>query len=101
MRHGSFPSRRAVPRAPEVGSAHPGRQRAGRFATLAQFPAPLRWVSPAAWGCQVARPAFEDEARSGPTRGSGGAAPGDGTGRGGGGDGTVFRTPRHVRHRAP
>ncbi|GAA4001750.1 MULTISPECIES: ArsR/SmtB family transcription factor [Streptomyces] len=37
-----------------------------------------------------ARPAFEDEALSGPTAGSGGAAPRDGTGRGGGGESRVL-----------
>ncbi|MFE2280262.1 NAD(P)H-dependent oxidoreductase subunit E [Streptomyces sp. NPDC059454] len=48
-------------------------------------------------GDNSARPAFEDEARSGPKGGSGGTAPGDGTGRGGGGE----ETPRATAVCAP
>ncbi|MFI1422008.1 NADH-ubiquinone oxidoreductase-F iron-sulfur binding region domain-containing protein [Streptomyces sp. NPDC020731] len=48
-------------------------------------------------GENPARPASEDEARSGPKGGSGGTAPGDGTGRGGGGE----ETPRATAVCAP
>ncbi|MGX9888199.1 sarcosine oxidase subunit alpha family protein [Streptomyces sp. NPDC002276] len=46
---------------------------------------------------QSARPAFEDEAPSGPTGVQGAEAPGNGTGRGGGGETSPYRHPTHGR----